>query len=124
MPFDSQGAPTEAPPVHEAVVDEQPLHPPNGTGAARYSRDCDRAARARFVDLFVGYVGASDTTRTGIGLPERSGWPDALSGGDRVAPAHLPDSYEFNARRRWDVVIGWTRVDSMSFIEGWSMIVT
>jgi hypothetical protein len=34
MPFDPQGAPTEAPhlrrpaPVHEALLEEQPLHPP------------------------------------------------------------------------------------------------
>jgi hypothetical protein len=48
-------------------------------------------------DRFVGYVGASDSAREGLGWPERPGWPNALSGDARVARAHLPAPHEFNS---------------------------
>jgi hypothetical protein len=46
---------------------------------------------------FVGYVGASDIARKGLGWPERPGWPNALSGNGRVMRAQLPVPYEFNS---------------------------
>ena len=48
-------------------------------------------------DGFVGYVGASDSARDGLGWPERPGWPNALSGDVRVMPANLPAPYVFNS---------------------------
>ena len=48
-------------------------------------------------DSFVGYVGASDSAREGLGWPERPGWPNALSGDARVERAHLPAPDEFNS---------------------------
>jgi hypothetical protein len=48
-------------------------------------------------DHFVGYVGASDLARKGVGWPERPGWPNALSGDSRVAQAQLHHSHEFNS---------------------------
>jgi hypothetical protein len=48
-------------------------------------------------DDFVGYVGASDIARNGIGWPVRPGWPNALSDDERVALAHLPVPNVFNS---------------------------
>jgi hypothetical protein len=48
-------------------------------------------------DTFVGYVGASDSARNGLGWPERPGWPNALSGDARVVQVHPPVPHEFNS---------------------------
>lgn len=56
-----------------------------------------RLAIVEAEDSFVGYVGASDSVREGLSWPERPGWPNALSGDARVAPAPLPVPCEFNS---------------------------
>jgi len=48
-------------------------------------------------DRFVGYVGANESARKGLGWPERPGWPNSLSGDARVVPAYLPAADEFNS---------------------------
>jgi hypothetical protein len=48
-------------------------------------------------DNFVGYVGASENARKGLGWPERPGWPNALSSDARVARAQLSHRHEFNS---------------------------
>jgi hypothetical protein len=56
-----------------------------------------RLAVVDIEDEFVGYVGASDIARNGIGWPESPGWPNALSDDGRVATAHLPVPNVFNS---------------------------
>ena len=41
-------------------------------------------------DHFVGYVGASDIAQTGLGWPERPGWPNALSDDERACMRIYP----------------------------------
>lgn len=48
-------------------------------------------------DNFVGYVGASDSAKTGAGWPDRPGWPNALSGDARATRVHLSVPHEFNS---------------------------
>lgn len=48
-------------------------------------------------DNFVGYVGASDSAKSGVGWPERPGWPNALSGSGRAVRVHPPVRDEFNS---------------------------
>jgi hypothetical protein len=47
-------------------------------------------------DSFIGYVGATDSARTGTGWPERPGWPNAVSSLGRVERAH-PPTENFNS---------------------------
>ena len=42
------------------------------------------------MDNFIGYVGATDSARTGTGWPERPGWPNVVSSVGRVERAHPP----------------------------------
>jgi hypothetical protein len=48
-------------------------------------------------DHFIGYIGASDTAQTGLGWPERPGWPNALSRDALGVRAQLPQHFEFNS---------------------------
>ena len=48
-------------------------------------------------DRFLGYVGASDSARKGLGWPERPGWPNALSDDARAVRANLSVSNDFNS---------------------------
>ena len=58
-------------------------------------------------DAFVDYIGASQEARTGIGWPERPGWPNALDRTGRVQRADTPPTVQFNSpsltcgRRGW-----------------------
>jgi hypothetical protein len=56
-----------------------------------------RLAVVNAEDSFVGYVGASDSARNGLGWPERPGWPNALSDDARLVQAQLPAPDEFNS---------------------------
>ena len=48
-------------------------------------------------DNFVGYVGGSENAKTGLGWPERPGWPNALSSDARGITADTPLPNEFNS---------------------------
>lgn len=48
-------------------------------------------------DTFVGYVGASQRARLGVGWPERPGWPNALSHAARAIRMDPPVPNEFNS---------------------------
>ncbi len=48
-------------------------------------------------DAFVDYIGACQEARTGIGWPERPGWPNALDRGGRVQRADTPPTVQFNS---------------------------
>lgn len=56
-----------------------------------------RLAVVDAVDHFIGYVGATDSARTGTGWPERPGWPNVVSSVGRVERAHPPTEDEFNS---------------------------
>ena len=56
-----------------------------------------RLAVLTLEDNFVDYVGSSESARTGVGWPDRPGWPNALSSDARVERAHLPAPNEFNS---------------------------
>jgi DNA-binding beta-propeller fold protein YncE len=48
-------------------------------------------------DNFVGYVGADEGARKGLGWPERPGWPNELSGDARAVRAQLSVPNVFNS---------------------------
>ena len=67
-------------------------------------------------DNFVGYVGASDSAKSGVGWPERPGWPNALSGSGRAVRAHPPVRDEFNSPHSLA-----TDVDGNLYVSEWMM---
>jgi hypothetical protein len=56
-----------------------------------------RLAVVDAADSFIGYVGVTDSARTGTGWPERPGWPNALSSIGRVERADPPTANAFNS---------------------------
>jgi hypothetical protein len=48
-------------------------------------------------DNFVGGVGASESSRSGVGRPELPGWLNALSGDARVVRPDMPVPHEFSS---------------------------
>jgi hypothetical protein len=48
-------------------------------------------------DHFVGYVGASEKAQTGLGWPDRPGWPNSLNGNAQAVQAHVLVPLEFNS---------------------------
>jgi len=56
-----------------------------------------RLAVVDAADSVIGYVGSTDSARTGTGWPERPGWPNAVSSVGRVEQAHPPTAGEFNS---------------------------
>ena len=104
MPFDPQGSSHRGPhlsrpaPAHEAVVEEQPLHPPL-MGQELLGAPVIAIGRLELGSSISSWATSGPVTPPGRASvwPERPGWPNALSGDDRIAPAHLPDSYEFNS---------------------------